>query len=109
LYGRGLTMVPPEILYLKDLISIDIRNNNLINVPAFLARLPHLNSIWLSGNPLEMIAPEIWPYLLYHDCGCDRYERNIPPTVREIPFIVWFRTRCLIKISVMNAVSNFLN
>ena len=51
----GLTEVPPSLIYLNELQSLDLRNNKLKYLPSLLDVCTNLKHIYLSGNPIENI------------------------------------------------------
>jgi len=58
LTGEGLTVLPPEIGQLSNLIALDLSDNQLTNLPEAIAKLSNLTTLDLGENYL-MNLPEV--------------------------------------------------
>lgn len=53
LRARGLTEIPDEIYDLQQVMTLDLENNRLYEVPPRLSKIPSLKWILLAGNPIQ--------------------------------------------------------
>ncbi|MBE9103954.1 leucine-rich repeat domain-containing protein [Nostoc cf. edaphicum LEGE 07299] len=59
LSGKGLTILPPEIVQLTNLRSLDLSSNQLSSLPPEIVQLTNLRTLDLSSNQLSSLPPEI--------------------------------------------------
>lgn len=59
LSGKGLTHLPPQIGQLKNLKTLELRENKLINLPSEIGLLKGLQDLYLSANQLTELPSEI--------------------------------------------------
>ncbi len=57
--GNKITHITPRIRDMRQLAFIDLRDNELDELPIELAELPYLKTLLLSGNPLHGIPAEV--------------------------------------------------
>lgn len=61
LQGTGLEIFPTSLLLdLRALISLDISNNLLEEIPDTLSRMSSLEEISIQGNPLKKLPIDVW-------------------------------------------------
>lgn len=56
---KNLTIIPPEIMKLKNLLVLDLSQNNLSNIPVEIGQLENLSILYLNNNQLSNISPGI--------------------------------------------------
>jgi internalin A len=56
----GLSQLPPEIGQLTNLQTLDLRKNQLTQLPPEIGRLTNLHELHLSENQFVQLPPEVW-------------------------------------------------
>ncbi len=79
LSGCNLGIIPAQVIYLRGLESLNLKNNSLHNLPQELAALPNLCELRLEGNPLSEV-----PLLPGVNLSFDR--RRVNPVTEVISF-----------------------
>ena len=61
---NGLRIIPRDFLDIfvlsSNLVSLDISNNNLTNLPKLLKNISSINEMWISGNPFKCECDNMW-------------------------------------------------
>lgn len=57
LSSLGLRSLPPLLQGITGLTTLDLRHNELIEIPAWIGNLANLCSLYMDNNPLRRIAP----------------------------------------------------
>lgn len=55
LSGRGLSEVPPAVFDFPNLRTLDLRDNQIRSLPAYIDKLRHLSELRLDNNPLGQL------------------------------------------------------
>jgi Leucine-rich repeat (LRR) protein len=82
---NNISIIPPEIKYLKNLEELSLSNNNISVIPPEIKYLKNIKRIYLFGNKISIIPPEI-KYLknIKYAPLCYNKISIIPPEIKHL-------------------------
>ena len=103
LMGHHIREIPDSLGRLRLLERLFLTGNLIEELPPFLATLPQLSDLGMRGNPIRVLPDALYRHLeptISFLCSDEEYlwmdiDRQ---TFTQIPFRLWFRERCMIKL-----------
>ena len=85
LSGKGLTTLPPEIVQLANLQTLQLQGNQLTTLPPEIGQLVNLQSLNLTNNKLATLPPEIGQLVnLQTLYASDNQLTTLPPEIGQL-------------------------